>query len=128
MFRHVIFCFGGRMLVKGRGMREYQREKDKDYILNRNVYMQTIWCIRDYDRLREMDDITARYRASCIDKALDTVPREYREGLMDNIMSHSRYEEFAHENTWKMWKQRFIFHAANNLGINIGGENEQTTD
>ena len=109
-------------------MREYQQGRDKDYVLPRNVYMQTIWCIRDYERLREMDDIVAKYRAQAIEKALDEIPDEYREGLMDNITSHDRYEAFAHENTWKVWKQRFIYHAANNLGINIGGVNEKTKD
>ena len=106
-------------------MREYQLEKEKEYVLNRNVYMQTIWCIRDYDRLRDMDDICARYRADAIDKALDEVPQAYREGLMDNIRSHERYEDFAHENTWKMWKQRFVYHAANYLGFNIGSKKDQ---
>lgn len=109
-------------LSKGEAMcREYQKTEEKDFVLPYNVYMQTIWCIRDYQRLSELEQSLAKEKVSSIDKALESIPEAYRQGIMDNILYHIKYEDIAHENTWKRWKQRFIYYAANNLGINVGG-------
>ena len=34
-------------------MRDYQRKKNNKYILPGAVYMQTVWTIRDYQRMKE---------------------------------------------------------------------------
>lgn len=34
-------------------MRNYQRQKSNPYLLPHNVYMQTLYLIRDYERLKE---------------------------------------------------------------------------
>lgn len=105
--------------------REYQQIKKKEFVLPFTVYMQTLWCIRDYSRLKQVDDLQARLKTEAIDDAFDLIPISYRKGLRDNIIFHSQYGEFAHENTWKQWKQRLVYYAANNLGFNVGGEDDE---
>ncbi len=49
--------------------------------------------------------------------ALDLIPEEYINPLLDNIINHIKYNDYAHENTWKKWKQRLIYHIACNLKL-----------
>lgn len=127
-------------------MKEYQSRKDKALILPAPVYHQCIWMIRDMPRMqRELNESrvdtgliltedTLRYdemslheelsiqeiefRLECVSKALDVVPEELRDGMLNSIINRgSGYESLAHENTWKYWKQRFIFTLARMLRL-----------
>lgn len=108
--------------------REYQAERAKAFVLPFSVYMQTLWCVRDYERLKEINNQSALKRKNAIDRALDEIPESYREGIMKNILFRANYGDFAHENTWKLWKQRFVYYAANYLGINIRSEADEFDD
>ena len=121
----------------------YNRKK---YRLPKEVYMQTLWAIRNYPRLKEeyscligkapvMDgqpkgsspgDPTGAAavksaelseKIKCIDNALQLIPKEYRQGVLDNIILRAPYPDYAHENTWKTWRHRFIFYAATNMRL-----------
>lgn len=128
-------------------MRDYQRKKNNKYILPTAVYHQTIWLIRDYDRMvKELADILLESPAppdgmpggtnkvsevqvkaerrepllkktTAIEKALKKVPREYRKGVWDNIQEHKAYPNDADRNTYGRWKSRFIREVAVSLGM-----------
>ncbi len=102
--------------------REYQQNSQKGYLLPFSVYMQTLWCVRDYHRLKSLSNENAVEKLEAINNALEQVPEPYREGILGNIIFHSNYGDFAHENTWKLWKQRFVYYVANNLGIYTGDD------
>lgn len=57
----------------------------------------------------------SRERLEAIEAALALIPREYREGVLNNILYKTEFDDSAHENTWKKWKQRFIYELAVNL-------------
>ena len=116
------------------------------YRLPKDLYMRTLWTIRDYDRLcgrREeileaspappdgqprggafkggveikamnLSDVDGQIKA--IDKALGKVPREYRRGIWESIQLRRPFPVDAALNTYKMWKQRFVFYTAAYLG------------
>ena len=66
--------------------------------------------IRDAEVLEK-----SRWRLSCIRKALLATPVEYRQGTLDSISYNVPYSDFAHENTWRKWKQVLIWELAKNL-------------
>lgn len=124
-------------------MRDYQRQKNNPYKLPRNLYMRMLYLVRDYERLKsERDDILNSSppsdglphsgignptenkaiklaalgdKCDAIDKALETVPPEYRKAVRDNICFRSPYPIFAGETTFKRWRCRFIYEVAKNL-------------
>lgn len=58
----------------------------------------------------------AKFKLGCIRRALEVVPETYREAVLQNILQRGGgYNNMAHENTWKKWKQRFIYVLAENL-------------
>ena len=111
----------------------------------RAVYYQCIWMIKDIQRLRDLEamestllpdrgeiifyaDISARqtraevineamWKLSCIRRALDEVPEDYRSEILDNIVEGTPFSDIAHENTWKRWKHEMIWHLAENLAM-----------
>lgn len=49
-------------------MRNYQRKKDNPYLLPHNLYMRTIYLIKDYDRLKQQEKELSRISISvCFD-------------------------------------------------------------
>lgn len=66
--------------------------------------------IRDVEVLEE-----ARHKLECIREAIAVVPCEYRQRTMDSIVYGSPFEDMAHENTWRKWRQVFIRELAKNL-------------
>ena len=114
-------------------MKEYQIQKDRKRVLPSEVYYQCLWVVKDMNRLQEIagmefrremlaeDVLTygntamqespvaaeAMFKLDCIHRALMEIPEIYREGIIENI----------HENTWKKWKQRFIYMLAENLRL-----------
>ena len=126
-------------------MRLYQRHRGK-YTLPGTVYMKTIYQIRDYYRLKEkiasviegspdpgevhvaggkQSSVTEQKAIkisgdnqiiAAIDNALLTVPDEYREGVWENVMVDRPYPADAARSTYGMYKSRFVYNTADNLG------------
>ena len=100
-------------------MREYQIRSIECFILPKPVYFQCIWLIRDLERLSAAPSHIAESKAriAAVEAALNFIPKDYREGIMKNIIDRTPYPDIAHENTWKKWKQRFIYELAVNLDL-----------
>ena len=127
-------------------MREYQTLKEKK-ILPKDIYMQTIWRIRGYYRMKEnlqdsldeqpdprqphvsggvkgsptetkaMKRENDRDMVAAIDKALATIPKEYRHGVWQKVMYNAPYPEDAATKTYSGYKTEFIIRAAKYLGL-----------
>lgn len=128
-------------------MKEYQRKKNNKYILPAPVYNQTIWMIRDYQRMKDeaeallvdspkqMDGMPHgspspdgvvnkviqrdKYLTKCkaIEEALASIPEEYRQGVWDSILFGARYPINADRTTYGTYKSRMIFRVAKSLGM-----------
>lgn len=128
-------------------MSDYQRKRNNKYILPTAVYHQTLWLIRDYDRMmQELNDIMlespappdgmprgtskvseaqvkAERRApilaktNAIEKAMKRVPKEYRRGVWNNIQAREAFPRDADRSTYAKWKSRFIHDVAVALGM-----------
>lgn len=121
----------------------YQPMKNNKYYLPKNLYMRTVYLIRDYTRLQEeyedmlgesfsgegaggstvSDPTPARAAkvyecARCIRaiaEALLILPEEYRNGVLENIVSGERYPDYAAASTWSRNRSRFIYEVARNM-------------
>ena len=114
------------------------------YKVPKAVYFQCIWILKDMDRLRRLeaaatvpgsdDELVffvddeqmilddkvialARERLGCIRRALSVLPEEYRQSTLDCVVLGVRYSDTAHFNTWRRWRQIFIFELAKNLHL-----------
>lgn len=105
-------------------MKDLQFRSASSYLVPKEVYQQCVWMIRDSERLYQLAlDVevaaevssAARNRIEAIDEALNTIPEEYRYGLIKHVKNRLPYEDFAHENTWKKWQRRFVYELAINL-------------
>lgn len=120
---------------------------DKKRIMPREVYYQCLWMVRDIDRLEKIADMMsvldkhskeevvfiaddtevlvyetiireAVRRLNCINDALETIPEEYRKGVIEIIKKvRPFYPDTAHENTWNKWKRSFIYRLARNMDM-----------
>ena len=110
------------------------------------VKNQIIWVLRDYNRLYNLASMknnvgafgpyeivlyaddkeglmsenvinSAVYKVNAINRVLSTIPLEYRKGLIDNICNNKKFDVFASENTWEMWKDRLIHGLAKDLDL-----------
>lgn len=127
-------------------MREYQTVREKK-ILTKDVYMQTIWRIRGYYRMKEnLQDVADeqpdprqphvsgggknsptetkamkrehdRDMVAAIDKALDSIPKEYRHGVWQKVMYNAPYPDDAAPQTYSRYKSEFIIRAAKYMGM-----------
>ncbi len=53
------------------------------------------------------DDIRA------IERALEKLPREYRQGVLDNVLYGRRMDDLSGaRSTWSRWRGRFLWHVA----------------
>ena len=75
---------------------------------------------------RESEDITvareevirhAVFVTECVREALDSIPEEFRTGILENIINKTDFNTEAHSNTWKRWKKAFLYRFAFNLGL-----------
>lgn len=106
-------------------MKNYMLRSFDSYILPREVYYQCIWLIKDMERLQDLKrdvgrssvGIAATKRLDAIDRALEELPDVYREPMIRNIINKEEFPETAHENTWRKWKQLFIYQLAVNLEL-----------
>lgn len=121
--------------------------KNKNSKLSHSVYMQTIYFIRGHDdrceeyrRILEggslppdgtpkgtnRSDPTAlkaerlaklSKKISAVERALKSVPEEYREGVYMSIAYRDRLPDYANKNTWSKWRMRFISRVADVMGF-----------
>ena len=128
-------------------MKEYQRTKNNKYLLPASVYNQTVWLIRDYQRMRDeaeallgdsakvMDGMPHgspspdgvvnkviqrdKYLEKCkaIEEAFLSIPQEYRQGVSDSIMYRTRYPNNADRRTYGRYKAKVIYLVAYRLGM-----------
>ena len=119
----------------------------QDYKIPYEVYKQCVWIIRDSDRLSLFANIDknnpesnfkedfisdekyfsiisykasieAKHKLEAVDIALQSIPEEYRDGILDMIKKTRHIsQDFAHENTWNKWKHIFIANLAKNLNL-----------
>lgn len=127
-------------------MRDYPRKNGK-YKLPTPVYHQTIWLIRDYDRICEelgdiilaspdppdgqpsghhlTDEVVSKVsrrehladKKRAIDDALERIPEEYRRGVWDNIQLRRAFPNDAGRATYGRWKSLFILDIALSMGF-----------
>ncbi len=117
---------------------EYIDTPARDIRLPREVYYRCLWTVRDIKRIREIADaapgvllsdsedqriVTAEviHKAASdighIRKAIEKVPDEYRDGIMNNIVNREPFGDIAHPNTWKRWKLVFLHALARELDL-----------
>lgn len=126
-------------------MRDYQAKKNNPYILPKPLYMQVLWLIRDYDRMLEeyqgaidgspnppdgqprgasLVNSTEQkalrraelwFKIEAIDRALSTIPEEYRRGIWNNIVYWRQYPLDAGRATYARHKQKFVYRIAKKL-------------
>ena len=102
-------------------MKEYQYRIEGERCLPREVYYQCVWMIRDMERLEKIamssnyesgqdhrvDD--AIVKLDCLRRALEEIPDYYRQGVISSVkIRGGGFDDFAHINTWKKWKMRFM--------------------
>ena len=116
-------------------MKEYQIQKDRKRVLPSEVYYQCLWVVKDMNRLQEIagmefrremlaEDVLTYGNTAMLESPVAAeamfmeIPEIYREGIIENIQTRrTGYPCSAHENTWKKWKQRFIYMLAENLRL-----------
>lgn len=126
-------------------MREYQTSKEK--VLPKDIYMTTLHYIRGYYRRKEnlQDKVDAspdprqphikggtkgsptetkamqrekdRDIVAAIDRALETIPEEYRRGVWQKVMYNAPYPDDAAVSTYSNYKADFVIRAARYLGL-----------
>lgn len=128
-------------------MRDYQRVKNNKWILPTNLYRQTLYAIRDYERLKEeyeymiqgraikldglprgnqVGDPTAEMalkiekihdRLKAIEAAKEAIPKEYIKGVWQNILYDAPFPHDAGRSTYSRYKSRFVYEAAKRLTL-----------
>ncbi len=125
-------------------MRNYQPKKNNPCKLPHNLYMQMLYLVRDYDRLKaERADILhstpihdgtghtsgissptevkavrlSEINAVCdkIQASFDEVPEEYRQAILNNICYGSPYPYTAHRNTYSYWRAKLLYSLAKKM-------------
>ena len=126
-------------------MKDYQRQKGNRYILPRTLYHQTVWQIRDYYRLKEQADAileesppppdgqphgtsigdqvavkairreTMLSTVRVIEKEKQMIPKEYLDGVWNNILFGTAYPDDADRSTYGRYKSKFVYSVARGL-------------
>lgn len=117
---------------------EYRDAPSREIKLPREVYYRCLWTVRDIRRIMEIagaasgmpdadaadarivsESVIAQAAADLghIRRALESVPEEYRSGILDNIISREPFGDEAHPNTWKRWKLVFLHELARELHL-----------
>jgi hypothetical protein len=119
-----------------------------DYRLPHNVYMQTLYIIRDYADMKKRREAVLSFpspkldgmprggknkdlvaekaiklafidtKINAVEAAKNHIPPEYVKGVWDKIQYKSRYPDYACYDTWQRWKQRYVYHVARLLDLN----------
>lgn len=130
--------------VKRAGSKNNRTVGRRSYKVPKAVYYQCVWLLKDIDRLRRIeaasrvpgsddelvffvDDEKLILDEAVIERALDSLrcvrlallalPQEYRQSTLDCIVFGVPFSDTAHYNTWRRWRQIFIFELAKNLHL-----------
>lgn len=128
-------------------MRDYQRIKNNKWILPTNLYRQTLYAIRDYDRLKEEYEYIIQGRAieldglprgsqvvdptaetaikiekindriKAIEAAKKAIPEEYIKGVWQNILYDAPFPLDAARSTYGLYKSKLVFETAKLLTL-----------
>ena len=126
-------------------MRDYQRKKNNPYRLPHELYMRVLYLVRDYARIKAAradilfgtpdrggppvrghgsptENKALRLYAlgnecDAVDKALASIPKEYRKGVWENIVHSAPYPYDADKETYGRWRRRFLYQVAQNLHL-----------
>lgn len=128
-------------------MRDYQPHKNNPYWLEPTIYRRVLAVVRDYDRMvRDYNEILHETAAGdgqpgsntpgdpvarkaermdrlwedirAVEMALIRIPPEYRDGVLRNIQYGGWPSDVpANRKTWSKWRCRFLFFAAENIGL-----------
>ncbi len=124
-------------------MRNYQIKKNNPCKLPHNLYMQMLYLVRDYDRMKaerlEILHSTPLHDGSghssissptenkairlaeldtiCkkIQSAFEEIPEEYRAGIFNNICYSVPYPYTAHRNTYAYWRAKLLYSLAKKM-------------
>lgn len=67
---------------------------------------------------REAEEyINLSMRVECIERALTSVPAQYREGISRRLFRGEDYGAEYGEENWKKWQQVYLYHVAVNLRL-----------
>ena len=128
-------------------MKDYQTKLERAR-LPRDVYMQVLWTIRGYERMKkELEDIidgtpdrsqphsnggtpgspveakagkrdeSGLDKVRAIEKALDSIPEEYRRGVWNKVIHNEPYPDDANVSTYSRYKGEFVLRTAKYLGM-----------
>lgn len=99
-------------------MREYKPYRHTDRVPHTG-WTLAIAAVRDYERLCGIKDRSAAagriVRAT--DRALLTVPPEYRQAVFDNVRFRKPMPAIGNKNTYSRWRCAFLVAVADELGI-----------
>lgn len=126
-------------------MKEYQPKKNNKHQLPDNLYMRTVYLIRDYDRLKmeyeslpwespdPLDGMPSGTKTSnptedkglrmatifgelkAIEQARFRIPEEYRQEVFENVKNKEPYPIGASYATWRRYRQQYIYQVAKNM-------------
>lgn len=94
-----------------KGVIETNEKKTGKYRLPRTVYNMTVWLIRDYVRMLDQPEFYAD-KIKAVEDAQDVVPKEYMQGVWQNITIHTPFPNDAHRATYARHKSRYIHKVA----------------
>lgn len=116
--------------------------RSRSYVLPPELRQAVLWVIRDYDRLKlryeevveasppppdglpgstKISDVAAMkamqvaeigLKIHAIEGGWEGIPEEYRRGIWQHIQGRAPFPADAHLETYKRWKQRYLFNVA----------------
>ncbi len=89
------------------------------------VFYQALYAVRDMDRMieecraKENTALVAvmEKRISAIERALDMIPKPYRQGVIDNVKYERPYPPMTGKPEWSRWRRTFLYAVAVNLNL-----------
>ena len=115
-------------------MNDYQPKRNNPYLLPDNLYREVKYMVKDYGRLKEeykaLDKAseeernwarlcTTASKIAAIRAAIAAIPREYRDGVLNNLQNENSRKGYypinADYRTYQGYKQKLIYTAARNM-------------
>ncbi len=121
-------------------MRNYQPKKNNPYYLPHTLYMSMLYLVRDHERMKKQrEDVLYSSPApdgipssalgnpteqkalklaalgnvcNAVERALETIPPEYRNGVIKNVCNKNPYPITAGEATYRRYKYKLAYMTA----------------
>lgn len=109
-------------------MRDYQAKRN-DWRLPDYAYRQALAVVRGYpEMLALLQDSARRDRivsmmlrrqVDAVESALAEVPKEYRDGVLHNLIEQVPLDRlpYAERKTWSRWRGRYLYEVARQLHL-----------